>query len=460
MANIWYVSPLGNNTTGNSWTNAWTSEAGITGTGPNDIVYFDGNTSGSSYTYNRSTYWVPAGGSTGLPVTYKTSSDIGRNGMVKWNLTGTGTSWVTGTSNVVMSGDIGDGNRHMELIGNYGTVSDNSTNIRISYIKVDTLTALGQAFTITTQGWEIDHCLIKSTDLTNGQSVFQMGMAGTAYDQSIIHHNTILSPYNPANGFGVDVFSSGNGVSVYNNTLQGYSSAYSSGQHQDGWQINGGDYIRFYNNTVIDITNYAFFGEAYYSGFNHVQCYNNLCLRQVLTGGGGGGGGIIIGINNSYVGTTPCIMNDIIVANNTVVDYMTPVSATAGVSCNNDFGVSATFTATYVVNNLIVNGATSIDTTGNTGGTYSGNVFISSATAASYFTSYTVNSASNNYNLTASATLAIGTGLDMSSFFTTDFAGTSRSAPWDSGAYKSGGGATLFGGRSLSGKLTRSGKLS
>jgi hypothetical protein len=43
--------------------------------------------------------------------------------------------------------------------------------------------------------------------------------------------------------------------------------------------------------------------------------------------------------------------------------------------------------------------------------------------------------ASPNFHLTESSTVAIGKGLNLSSTFTTDFAGTTRTEPWDIGAY-------------------------
>lgn len=83
--------------------------------------------------------------------------------------------------------------------------------------------------------------------------------------------------------------------------------------------------------------------------------------------------------------------------------------------------------------------------------------FLGGSNEANGVTSTTSNVNTNGTLATGSA--AIGAGLDLSATYTVDYAGTTRTLPWDIGAYKyTGAGGT--GGSTLSGKITLTGKVS
>jgi hypothetical protein len=94
--------------------------------------------------------------------------------------------------------------------------------------------------------------------------VLYLSTNGLGYDNCKIHHNEFHAPHRPntkPDGFGDDFIQSQNtsGVSVYKNRFISYPvTNYLAGQHQDGTQSLGGDHIKWYNNYLQDVSNYAF----------------------------------------------------------------------------------------------------------------------------------------------------------------------------------------------------------
>ncbi|MDO8646874.1 MAG: choice-of-anchor Q domain-containing protein, partial [Candidatus Diapherotrites archaeon] len=76
----WYVSPTGNNTTGNSWANAWTSLnfTGKTTINPGDTIFIDGGSSSLSY----AALTTGKAGTASQRITIARSQESGRNGIV------------------------------------------------------------------------------------------------------------------------------------------------------------------------------------------------------------------------------------------------------------------------------------------------------------------------------------------------------------------------------------------
>ena len=438
-AATWYVdsSATGANN-GTNWTNAWTSLSSASGSSVHagDTVYISGGPAGSYRTYTVSS-WIPKGGTAGNPITYQIGQDASHNGTAAFIGTGT---WLHGSlAGIVISGDAGDGKMHFTIAnpstGNpsdpttwicpfatilegYSTGTDNY--LRISYVNFGVnLTGSSLVLTSGGTGNEFDHIFCNFSNLTSGDIIFHlMNTAGTTWDSWKIHDNTmyVVHTYNDP-GYGIDAIQgAGNGVSIYNNTVVSFPSAYSSSQHGDTFQILGGDYWKVYGNVSINVGDMGIYFAAWPgSSYNHIYVYNNIVI--------GTGMGIYFGSDNP--GST---FNDIRILNNVVqggyVFY--------GRSATGD-----TFTNSLVANNIITGGG-GVSLPNNSGTPSMDNVTLSDSLATNSFVSYVAGSMHNDYHLKAAATSLIGQGTNLSSYFSTDFMGNTRpsSGNWDIGAYE------------------------
>jgi len=273
---------------------------------------------------------------------------------------------------------------------------------------------------------ELDHGYFKVTYPHSGHFLVWHGLVGATFDVNLIHDNVIMVPYGSA-GYGTDgMYIDGDGFSIYNNSILSYYLAGADGDHQDGWQGAGGNYIKIYNNLIVNAANYGLYGEAYASGYSHMWIYNNLIMISDSALNGGYPGGIIVGNNLS----SHRDFIDVVEANNTIVDI-----GHVGMSLG-DYGNYSTFTGCRVENNIFINSA-GLVTAGNTTSTIDHNVWITSANAPANFVAYTAyGGTNNNLHLLAGASSLIGQAVDLSSYFTTDKDGKTRTAPWDLGAYE------------------------
>src|SRR5581483_3567449 len=197
-----------------------------------DIVYISGNTGGQTYS---ATNWVPAGGTSGNPITYKIGQDAGHNGTVIFNCGGS--IWLSPSKpNVILSGDAGDGNRHFKLSGctqGINASSFNMTNVRVSYVDFGTLEPMVD-IRGGSSGIELDHNFAQST--TSADRLLTFDTDGTAFGQNSIHHNTFVLVRNNS-GLGPDgIQGSAGGTDVYNNSFVANLGTYTGAQHQDGLQ--------------------------------------------------------------------------------------------------------------------------------------------------------------------------------------------------------------------------------
>lgn len=439
---------------GTSWANAWKTLGAMTGLAAGDSVQISGGATAGTCTYNFSDAFPYTQGSAGVAIGYVIGQDSAHNGTATFNQTSQGFShgnFVSGAHDIIISGDAGDGGKHFKLSGTFvGLVDINgsNTNVRVAYFDLGAFNNIGSVNPGTKI--EIDHINIKvSNDPTATRAIF-FNIIGTAFDDSSIHDCTIQLPYNTTNlNFGPDgIKTAGGGASFYNNTISTYvDNTLTTTEHMDGIQALGGNFLKAYNNKITNMTNYGMYWEGTNAVFNHLWVYNNVVSVTDPTLGTSSSGGIVV--EQKISGT----MNDIVVSNNTIADLQPPGSR--GLTMLSDgFG---TYTNSLLVNNALVNCTTPETDVG--APTPSNNVNVTSANAATYFTTYvTYGGASNNFNLTAVATPLIGQALTESAYFTTDFAGVSRTAPWDVGAYKytaSGG----TGGSAMSGKISLSGKV-
>jgi hypothetical protein len=399
----------------------------------------------SSGTYNLAGYWDPPSGTAGNLCTYQIGQDVGHNGIAVFNLTGGASQFFTAQNYCVLSGDAGDGLKHFKLTTGwsaiwYGSGGSPITQRRYSYIDcTDGITYMG-AFQ-NASAIEVDHCDVLINDLGSGAS---NGIAGgfttAAFDDVKFHHNWLRIPYGATAGWGSDGLAfGGSGWSVYNCFIQGYyAPSYASSQHGDGLQSLGGSYIKIYNNTFLDFTNYGIFLECYGSGYINTYVYNNIVglTDSALSGTGSFTAAIVVGGNSAYISAgspIPMIMTNVVVANNISINFKV-TSSTISIANAPGQIPSVTYTNCAVKNNLSID--TLNNATGEAGVTVSNNILMDSATAAPLFLRYVeFAGTANDLHPKAGASSLIGQGADLSAYFTTDYTGLTRVAPWDIGAY-------------------------
>lgn len=462
MAIRYVDSSVASSGNGQAWATAWKAIANITGLAAGDIVYFSGGPAGGagqSYAV-PTTGWSPIGGTGTNRITYQIGQDSAHNGIATFVHAN---AFLINCDNVVISGDAGDGQMHFKLQSGGGDFPFNLTGHsgwRLSYINGGSACSRTwiYAFGNGTQNFEVDHCFFhKLTEVDDDAICYFSIDAARPYDDTKIHHNEFHCPRRAGvkpDGFGDDFFAGKNwsGVSFYNNKLLGYSvgSGYLGGQHQDGSQPLGGDRIKWYNNYAQDVSNYPFYGDAFYAGFTNLYVFNNIIA--IVDSGlriEDSPQGISVG---SEMNNAP--FSNIIVTNNIIVDYGQHYAINVG---DGGSGTIAYGANVGLWNNIATNNTNSdtghptFGNSGNPGVTNINNVNLAIATGAGIWTSYVQNRADiADFHLLATATQFIGHGTNLSSNaaqcpeiqFDRDGVQRPTSGAWDIGPYQyvSGGG--------------------
>jgi hypothetical protein len=442
-ATTWYVdgSATGSNT-GTSWANAWTSVIGISGVSAGDTVYISGGPSGSSQTYNLAATWSPIGGTAGAWVTYQIGQDPAHNGIANFNLA-SGNLISAAARYVTITGDAGDRNMHFQFLNSAGgLLLGNASNIHIAYLNCGQHTSMAVALD-NGSNVEIDHIYWYRLTYSGYDCVMNGSSQNQPFDSIKVHDNTFYSPHAiPESNLGDDFISTygtqshiWSGISVYNNRFIGYGvSNYQGAQHQDGFQMLGGDHIKIYNNYFQDIVNYPIYGDAVYGGFTHLFIYNNI-IAIITTGvrNSGAPQGIAIGSETANAPFT-----DVVVANNIIADYGSHTAISLG---DGGSGTIAFGTNVGAWNNIALNNGASPVFRLTPAGTVSDvhNLNLNIASGAGYFVSYAQNQASNaDFHLTSPDATLINQGTSVAGTFTTDRDGTVRpqGSAWDIGPYE------------------------
>lgn len=420
---------------GTSWSNAWTSLP-TSGVFPGDTVYISGGPTGSTKTYNRSSFWNPPSGAVGSRITYQIGQEPEHNGIAIFNLTlmpPGNNPWVSGPRHINVIGDASDGIPHFKLT-NYRAAASNVSDIRIAYVDASSgLTVFGDFNPA--NNLEIDHCIITINDMASDHASFA-SLRGATYTDNSIHDCTIRIP-SVGPGIGADGLQwNGTGFSIYNNLIIGYVAPYVGGQHQDGWQATSGSKIKIFNNVFVDVGNYAIFAEAFSNGFSDLFLYNNIVLvTNPAIPASRASAAVIVGTSGGYFGPLPATFQNVVIANNIAVDF--GIIGQVSFSLNNVTAKPTTFTNCFVVNNISLN-STGVGTQGNATSTVANNIAISKPAGTFNFMAYTeFGGLGNNLHLKPEAATLIGTGTNLSSFFTIDKNGMLRpsSGPWDIGPY-------------------------
>jgi hypothetical protein len=439
---------------GTSWADAWHHPDDMTGISAGDTVYFSGDENGTTCNMTQrfsSITGYADGTGNEARVTYKIGQDSGHDGIVTFDLSNADYKWMfSNVNNITFSGDTGDDERHFIITGGHmwQITGGTSVNCTYEYFSNTFTSDYNQYRGMTSeQNIEIANSYMENANLTEGPTLaLQCTTGATDYDEIRIHHNEFVTFYSTDGTIGGPdhLSGGGDGFSIYNNTFTArLNNSYTGTDHQDVWQTNAGlKYCKFYDNKVINTLNYAIFLNELNDSCDHQhwRIYNNLILLDDEDLTAGSRGGIVISD-----GTAPaCDMQDIIVANNTIVDF----DNLSAYSCIITFAETNDYTDIYFYNNLSANSPDikypdnidgSIVTSGTpaNGITVVNNLQINTTEAASYFIEYSeYGGLSNNYKLSQSATTLIGQGTDLSSYFTTDIDGTTRSVPPDIGAYE------------------------
>jgi len=438
-AKPWYVdAAAGGARNGTNWANAWTNMDAISGLSAGDVVYISGGPSGSSRTYkvnslgtNWPGIWIPASGAQGNPITYTIGQDSAHNGTAIFLGSGDysgGGYWLGYQTtprphDIIISGDAGDGQMHFATT-NYASVGIgmNYSNVRISYVNFG---RIGSGIDFNpASGLEFDHNYVFISDPA-ADHFSSATLNGTAWGQNSIHDCTIYVPAGTS-GIGADClqWNGAGGFDIYNNFISGYATNYVGGQHMDGWQGQGGTYIRIYGNTVANFGDYALYGDDTCGGFTNLWIYNNIVINC--------GGGVIVGVDGGAPATNYFV--DVRLANN-LVDSGANASGQS-MALGNATTRTASFTDCLIANNIIVGGEPYY-TPGNSTTPLVDNSTLTPSQAASLFVRYVPNSVSSDVHLVATASSLIGKGTNLYSFFTADKDGNARQSAgaWDVGVY-------------------------
>ena len=462
--------------TGVSWANAWTSPPqivwGSAGVKGGDTLYISGGSVSKTYTE----YWtVGASGSSGNPITIRPGQESGHNGVVIFDYS------AGGTANGAQAAVTQSGRSYLTWDGEY----NGQSHFRFQHLRNVMGRYLCRTFynnggdqhvyryiTITNCNngmWEgvrlVEQCRFEK--MVGDYAINATHNTVEAFDQVIIRSNFIESAWNNAvapggsgNWTGPDGVWADHGVTLLHNVfLCTRVSYYTSDQHTDFVQATG-NYIKCYANEFINIGDSAFDYGVYVRANPHdVWVYNNLfrittALDPYPEFFRFYGYGINVGSISNFK-----------ILNNTFVDHSGYIMLRF-----DTFNGNPTASGNEIKNNIFCNiGSTIISIDASTGfnsGSFelANNVYCVSSGGISYrgssynvsnwvrsvdttsktnlplFASYTPLGVNNNLHLQPADTVAKDSGVDLSSSFTKDKDGKTRSAPWDIGAYEYGSG--------------------
>ena len=412
---------------GTSWANAFESfQALYNANKPaaGDTVQVSGGPRGSSQTYaagSSTTYpgqlFFPNNGTSSLPILFEIGQDSAHGGIAIFDLQG-GTNWLTQAMQwITISGNAGDGTPHFRIkddsLSSSGTIAvgANWANIHVTYLNcgqqgLNNYGTIGFEVNPIVSLVEIDHVYLTVDGLdANTFSYFQSPGPATYYGQYALIHDCVIHGIRDStnNGFGMDFIDSGvgGGISIYNNTFYSYPVVgYGNGQHQDGWQDEGGgDYYLVHDNTFFDIGNYCIFPEPYTGGFSHFRYYNNVC--------------VITYTNTTQAiavsGTVSYPAVDGVVSNNIADGYSIPFTF-RNPTIYPDPGA---FINDYFQNNIDVNSTNPNIIDPNV--TSLTNLTLTASQGTADFISYAAGSSTNNYTPKSTASAIIGQGTEANS---------------------------------------------
>ena len=452
-AALWYVdNAAAGSRNGTSWANAWTNLNAITGTAAGDTVYISGGTTSKTY---RDPYWWPANGTAGNPITYKVGQDSGHNGLAIFdgNLgSTTNSTWLYGNlKHVTISGDYLGQPKMLVTNSTMSVNCDNASDFVLDRIIMDNVIRFNPGTNITLSGVSVKVPALISVAIV--WNVYQPAAGPMSYTNNVIRQCSIYVPASSNHSaWGSDGISGGQCTTAVSNLFSTYYVTNDTEwQHGDGWQNLGGSWCQITANTFENFGNYSIYWELFGSCTN-IQVHNNVFRNsEVYPNSNGTPVGVAIGPQ----GVSGKTFSNFIVANNSFSDFFGRAAITIG---------QVTTTNTYITCLIVNNAAINSDplefynSSASVANTYTNGVFIGynksdprtdgSATfnigqmvspgggTTFSFTSWTKLSAANDLHITGADTAAKDVGFDLSSYFTTDADGNTRSGTWDIGAFE------------------------
>jgi hypothetical protein len=475
----WYVKNGGGGAnSGTSWADAWTSFAAINwGTvAPGDRLYIDGGTTSVTYT---ATWKIGKSGTSASPILICPGQDAGHNGRAIFDL-GAHSPTATGLGidfddhdYVQLSGNY-RGARHIEVNNFFniangsssGAVGDTSGGTGHDTIDMIRFRNDNNAVQVSSPepGWRIQN---NSMEGIRGDAAVAMAGSTGALDTNFVTGNYIETVAVPGSFYGPDGVQNGSGMTIAHNVFkQVLAPLATSDQHPDSIQ-NQGNNTRVYGNTFLNVGDSNFDFDTFADSAPHdIYIYDNTFR--------------IVDRIDPYpdfirfyhsAGSQPSSIRNFVIANNLFADASNGGGIPPVNICYYDPCGSPPTSGTQVTNNIFVNsgsggsGGAMLELSANAGSSWvaSHNVYYRPSagyvrwkgavyTAASFvagidtsgrtslpaFAGYAPGSATNDYHLRATDTVARDTGASLATLFTVDADGVHRpqGAAWDRGPYE------------------------
>ena len=416
-------------TDGSDWDNCYNGWSDISwaAVGANDTLYVDGGASSKSY---GSVTVGSAGSSDSSRLVIKIGQDAGHNGTANF-----GSITFSNRAYVTIDGEYNE-ERNFVLSG--AMTMQTTTDPLVRYVEFNGGSMAAQ--------WgsdgRISHCYFHDQTGDTLISVAARNYQVTGYDQTLIDNNIFLLNRDAGGaGDGADGIQGCWGMTVEGNSFNSVVGTQGT-NHMDYIQMQA-NYIIVKGNTFVGSSDSCIDYDTWNGQPHHHKIYNNVFI--LIRGGGiryyGGGG-------NAF-----STLTDVYIANNTFVDH------TSGhqycVSFYSWNAGSTTLTNVFIKNNLFYNNSgTVVYIEGQSGFTPAdwnfdynlingGSISIEGAytqtnsfTGTPSFVDYTYESETSDVDLAVDDTAAMDNGTDLSSYFTTDKDGNTRSGTWDIGAYE------------------------
>ena len=450
---------------GLSWATAFKNFSDISawpvGFGPGDTLYISGGPAGGSQTYNLTATIkkLPWNGTPGAgPISVKVGQDSSHNGMVI--LDGGDTVGpiidIVNDYNSVIDGEV-NGQRQLRIqnwVGSAITGAGSAANRvwKIRYVEIinDDTTCPGGDCT----NFVSKHCIVLGStyagttveyNYLEGCTLESISMGHpnpTAFDTQSVQYNEIKGFKDQLNRGGPDGVKGCGGVTVRYNTIYHVQleNAYYNVSHvaEDGVQVLK-DWAKVYNNKIYGYSQGPIRIDMS-TDYSHAWIYNNL-LYSTHKGGVAPQRGIELdggGTNNDWT--------DIKIFNNTFAGFgdlgirvFVGASTHTDIEIKNnimfDSAIRVETAAGYDISLLDIDYNLCINGDGSEGSCPAQEHEIWSVSGSFAFDDYTQFSDSSDYHINDDPSgMAVGTGVDLSSYFTTDLDGNTR--VWhDIGAY-------------------------